>query len=299
MMDEIASLRAQLSAAEFLCHTLRDKLIKAEEQYAAAQQYHNHRIPANPYVQHANAAHAPGTALEPSIRGGVDGAAQYGSGNDDVASGASINQPTGHETGEQIDENLVPAEDGGDEVVPAEYPVPTGTELPVLSVKTVYPSLGAVKDAVTVHALAQGWTVTTKKRDRIRIVMGCRQRVDCIYHLRAESCAGGARISSYKPAHTCHGADDSHVTRHPVSHLSFLRQEVPKLLVLDKGTTTEAIQEAVFQRFGTRISKAQCAKLKGPSRQKRFAVQACGHCGVVGHNKLTCAALKDMTQSAG
>ncbi|KAI6816228.1 hypothetical protein KC332_g9580 [Hortaea werneckii] len=253
-MDEIDSLRQQLAAAESLVENLRTKLRQAEDQYAAAQHFHD---------QHLPQCHNPATALQQAsvVASGtppraVDLDPRLGpnqlSTTDDRTPTADGEQP----------------EDGDDSVPhstePFEFPLPEGTTLPSLEVKTFFPSLSAVKEAVEAYALAQGWTPHTKKRDRVRICMGCRAIKGCPYHVRAESCLEGARISSSKLAHTCGG--NVNVKRHQTSRLTFLKEEVPKFMEITPQTPAKEIQDAIFQRFGTRISLAQCTKLKGRTR---------------------------------
>ncbi|GAB1743760.1 hypothetical protein NU219Hw_g681t1 [Hortaea werneckii] len=277
-MDEIDSLRQQLAAAECLVENLRTKLRQAEDQYAAAQQFHD---------QHLPQCHNPATALQQAKQASVVASETPPRAVDPRLDSKqlSLDERTPHADGDQPedDDDSVPHS-----TEPLEFPLPEGPNLPSLEVKTVFPSLSAVKEAVEAYALAQGWTPHTKKRDRVRICMGCRAIKGCPYHVRAESCLEGARISSSKLAHTCGG--NMNVKRHQTSRLTFLKEEVPKFMEITPQTPAKEIQEAVFQRFGTRISLAQCTKLKGRTRYKRPAFQGCGRCGEGGHNRLTCRA---------
>lgn len=317
VMEEIDSLRQQLSAAEFLVNSLRGQLQRAEQQYAAAQQFHHHRMPS----RGSSAAEATPNDQDVAYVRDESRVSEHEGLERDLQS--TLNHPetpfshpqseAQNDAGDQegqaypggaIDEYLRSAgqsmqvlEDAHVQPVqpvqPAEYPVPPGTALPDISVKRIFPDLSSVKGAVEAYALAQGWTAATKKRDRLRICMGCRSVPNCPFHVRAETCAEGARISACKLLHTCQAAvlgGGPTPKRQQISRLKFLREEVPKLIELTPTTPTKDIQEAVFLRFGTRISLAQCSKLKGPTRHKRPAAQGCSRCGVQGHNKQTCKA---------
>ncbi|KAI7481968.1 hypothetical protein KC351_g6069 [Hortaea werneckii] len=254
-MDDIDSLRQQLAAAECLVDNLRTKLRQAEDQYAAAQQFHDQHLPQchNPAtaLQQASvvASETPPRAVDLDPRLGPN------------QLGTNDRTPTADGEQPEDDDDSLPRS-----TEPLEFPLPEGTSLPSLELKTFFPSLSAVKEAVEAYALAQGWTPHTKKRDRVRICMGCRAIKGCPYHVRAESCLEGARISSSKLAHTCGG--NVNVKRHQTSRLTFLKEEVPKFMEITPQTTAKHIQEAVFQRFGTRISLAQCTKLKGRTRSR-------------------------------
>jgi hypothetical protein len=308
-MDEITSLRAQLSAAEFLVNSLRAQLLRAEEQYAATRQFHRHHIPRGSTEIHAipgsaqQQARGDGDVTDQAARGDLEQQLQrafeaetprhppghhddqpYGGADDGYLPDATPNG-NGDNTGGA--ENSDSEEEAPE---PAEYPIPEGMTLPDVSVKRIFPDLSAVKSAVEAYALCQGWTPATKKRDRLRICMGCRTTRTCPFHVRAETCAEGARISSSKLLHTCqnvvHGGGVQ--KRHHVASLRFLREEVPRFMEVTPATPTKDIQEAIYARFGTRVSIGQCAKLRGRVRTKKPATQGCSRCGVQGHNKLTC-----------
>jgi len=310
-MEEIDSLRQQLAAAEFLASTLRGQLQRAEEQYAAAQQFHHHRMPSRGSSAPEAAPNDQDVArlrnesrvsehegLERDLQSTLNlpetpiHHPQSGAQND------AVGHPDAAYAGGGIDVYLPGAEQSMHllDDLPfqsAEYPIPPGATLPDISMKRIFPDLSSVKAAVEAHALAQGWTAATKKRDRLRICMGCRSVPNCPFHVRAETCADGARISACKLLHICQAVvlgGGPTPKRQQISRLKFLREEVPKLLELTPTTPTKDIQEAVFRRFGTRISLAQCSKLRGPTRHKRPAAQGCSKCGVQGHNKQTCKA---------
>ncbi|KAK6419673.1 hypothetical protein LTR81_007221 [Elasticomyces elasticus] len=293
VMEEINSLRQQLSAAQFLVNTLHAQLQRAEDQYALSQQYHTHQLPSN--AASPQRGDTRDRDIDPRLQ------------NDertlnDLLRDNPQRESVGH-TGDLDDEDFNIHDEGDDSptehVDAAEYPVPDGISLPDFTVRTIFPSLADVKTAAEAHALAQGWTVATKKRDRTRIMLGCRKTADCHYHVRAEVCTNGARISAYKPTHTCINVPDAVPKRHQVSSLRFLKEEVPKLMEFDPTTPSRDIQEAVFQRFGTRVPLGQCIKLKGRSRVKKAYVQGCSKCGVKGHNKLTCTGRGDGGASNG
>ena len=295
-MDEINSLRQQLGAAQFLANSLRTQLQRAEEAHAAAQPVQSRRAPRS-LPQGGTLHNAPNGNIDPEL------ARRQGTlSNDGTNSNAMETAHVGHHgprqnsnrAGQETESDTPPVAESG------EYPVPEGMTLPSLTLKTIYPSLADVKLAVEAHAMAQGWTVSVKKRDRLRILTGCRKTPLCTYHARAETCAAGARISAYNPIHTCLNAPIPEVAkRQKISKLNFLREEVPKLMHIDQTTKPRNIQEMVFQHFGKRPTLAQCGKLKVPKRTKRPQVQTCSQCGVVGHNKLTCTGVGNSIPGAG
>jgi len=296
-MEEINALRQQLAAAEFLVNSLRAQLQRAENQYATAQQFHHHHIPRLSSAQETRKT--PRSGLESNLQDNLEGGFAEALNGDDYApdvdrnlaghldleldGDATLNDAPGEQLDEEESEPPEPPE-------PGNFPIPEGVDLPVLEVKTVYPTLGNVKAAVEAYAVAQGWTPATKKRDHLRICMGCRTTKTCPYHIRAETCEEGARISASKLGHTCGGNAIAMPKRQQTSRLRFLHEEVPKFMELTRETPTKGIQEAVFQRYGMKISIAQCTKLRGRKRYKRPAFQGCGRCGEAGHNRATCKA---------
>ncbi|KAK5135474.1 hypothetical protein LTR08_005262 [Meristemomyces frigidus] len=299
-MEEINALRQQLAAAHFLANSLTAQLQRAEEQYAAAQQFHHRHLLGNG-----------ASVLErgENLDGGREGANLGAAQGEDHGYLPDYEQSSTERPNQSLAEVLrgddTPDRDQNEDDATAEehdtleYPDPEGTTLPTLEVKQTYPTLGDVKATVESYALAQGWTARTKKRDRLRVFMGCRSTKTCPYDVRAEMRAEGARITRVRLGHTCCTAIGSPgdpsmqpppPKRHHASRMRFLREEVPKLMELTSETPSKDIQEAVFQRFGTLIPIAQCTKLRGPSRRKKPALQGCKKCGITGHNRLTCKA---------
>ena len=298
-MEEITALRQRLAAAESLVTSLRERLVRAEVQFAAVPQP-SERCGASSSRSSDRAA-TPGAIslsnLDPSLQ-------------QVLASAPPLNNHRRHPREAALpgsaDETPAITAQSEDHIVPAvspapashvgdtaEYPVPPDVALPSLTVKTAFPTLEAAKNAVLAHASVQGWTPATRERDRLRLLMGCRSTPDCPYHVRVETCAEGARISAYKSAHNCFGATNnaSPPKRHHHSYLRFLKAEVPKLMELASTTSTREIQDVVYKHFGTRIRLSQCAKVRGPAgRPKRPFVFSCGKCGGSGHNRLTCTA---------
>ncbi|KAF2764868.1 hypothetical protein EJ03DRAFT_13922 [Teratosphaeria nubilosa] len=311
-MEQINSLRQQLAAAEFLVASLRSQLARAEAQY---HHYHSGRGTRSGTDVALTQAHSTQQS---------DGHVRTQRPQDDIIQERAFPTesnareqielrrapqpyPQGHIRRDQLDKRqagILPdnqheasgddveddAAEPGETIEPAEYPIPDGLTLPNVSVQTIFPDLGTVKAAIEAYALAQGWTPATKKRDRLRICMGCRTAPNCTFHVRAETCVEGARISASKMAHTCQTAiaGGDVPKRHHVASLRFLRQEVPKFMEITKATPTKDIQDAVLARFGTKISLAQCSKLRGRIREKKSSQQGCSKCGGHGHNKLTC-----------
>ncbi|KAH9819389.1 zinc finger protein, CCHC-type [Teratosphaeria destructans] len=312
-MEEIDSLRQQLAAAEFLVTSLRSQLARAEAHY---HHYHSGRViisrsdtdvattqaHAEQQCTHQSDSHVPTPRTQDDI------IQERAFPTEEIESRTAPQPyPQGHirrdppdkrQAGISADEQHEASGDDVEEIAaepaetiePAEYPIPEGMTLPNVSVKTIFPDLGTVKAAIEAYALAQGWTPATKKRDRLRICMGCRTAPNCTFHVRAETCVEGARISASKMAHTCQTAiaGGDVPKRHHVASLRFLRQEVPKFMEITKATPTKDIQDAVLERFGTKISLAQCSKLRGRIREKKSSQQGCSNCGGHGHNKLTC-----------
>jgi ribosomal protein L23 len=100
----------------------------------------------------------------------------------------------------------------------------------------------------------------------------------------------GAKICALKPEHNCNfRPDQSHVIRAHATNLKFLRQELPTFMTVTEKTTAKEISEAIFQRFGTRVSTKQCRHLKAtPKRKRTHTIGTCSTCGGTGHNRLTC-----------
>jgi len=137
-----------------------------------------------------------------------------------------------------------------------------------------YNSLQDVKEAVQAAALANDWVIHVKKRDRMRIIIGCRSLKECPYHVRAEAYDdNSARISSVTPFHTCHGSAGSSVKRQPASSIRFLLQEVPKLLDVHKQTAVADIQDAVLKATGQKVAPQQCRRVRSMLAQNDQVVR--------------------------
>jgi hypothetical protein len=274
MADRVEALRLQVSAAEFLLRSLQAQLRKAEEEVAVSQQ---------------------GNGVQGQVAG-----------SNNITPDTGGNEGT-HDTGlNVVGESVLPQANGfpediditdagasEDEDAPNE-PVddsPQAFQLPPLEVGTMYPNLEEVKKATIAYAISQGWTCGVDKRDKTRLLLKCRTSPACPFFLRAEQYADAARIASYRPGHTCtFQPDQSHVPRAHTTQLRFMREQLPNFLTVTGSTTPQEICEAIYQRFGTRVSLKQCRSLCiGPKRYRTPSLGTCSVCGQVGHNKKTCS----------
>lgn len=281
MDEKLKVLRQEVAAAEFLLRNLKAQLREAEEQAAAVQRgdsrLDSRNIPSSSHVR-------------PGVPGGnVDEHGPHPQGTPDghVGPQRQLNSAPHTDAGEDED-----VEDDENEDAPGEDDADIAPEfqLPPIEVGAMYPSLEEVKKAVTAHAISQGWTCRVYKRDRTRLLMRCRTGADCPFHLRAEQYVNGAKICALRPEHNCNfHPDQSHVIRAHATNLKFLRQELPTFMTVTEKTTAKEISEAIFQRFGTRVSTKQCRHLKAtPKRKRTHTIATCSTCGGTGHNRLTC-----------
>ena len=278
MDEKLKTLRQQVAAAEFLLRNLQQQLLEAEEQ--AAKQRSESRPDTH---RNATSSH---------IRPGGNNAARQGSRVPVIAPDEeaqphldAISNPHAGAGDHEIDED-----ENEDAPGEADTDLAPEFQLPSIEVGAIYPSLEDVKKAVTAHAISQGWTCRVYKRDRTRLLMRCRTADDCPFHLRAELYVHGAKICAMKPEHNCNfKADQSHVIRSHAANLKFLRQELPTFMTVTEKTTAKEISEAIFKRFGTRVSTKQCRHLKvTPKRKRTNTLGTCSTCGGTGHNRLTC-----------
>ena len=278
MDEQVKLLRQQVAAAEFLVHNLKAQLRAAEQQVVDAN---------NPPQESS------GGNVRELDRGGNE--EQY-----------LLNPETAQEDdqlqGETISSvlaNLAGGESEDDTPIGDTTGTVTDFDLPSIDIGTTYPSLEDVKQATTAHAISQGWTCGVHKRDKTRILLRCRTGPDCPFHLRAEQYMEGAKICALKPDHNCNfQPDQGHIPRSHLSRMKFLRQQLPTIMTLDAGTTAKEISEAIFQRFGTRVSVKQCQNLKpGPKRKRTPSQGTCSRCGETGHNRITCGRDTEQQQS--
>ena len=286
MDDQIALLRQQVSATEFLLKSLKTQLREAEERAASSGEGTD------------------GSSVDPSLEANRHGPAQLGSNVDG-------NQPSSghhsHQIQYEVPGYIQAAVDEDDYETNEQHDTPeddltdssAAIELPSIELGTLYPTLERVKSAVFAHAISQGWTAGVYKRDRSRLLLRCRTSEDCPFHLRAEQYPDGAKICSPKTEHSCNfQPDQSHIPRSHASSLKFLRGQLPSIMNIDANTTSKEISDAIFQRFGTRVSVKQCQHLKvGPKRKRAPSVGTCGRCGGVGHNRVTCGRNEEPSQT--
>ncbi|KAK3055590.1 hypothetical protein LTR09_003510 [Extremus antarcticus] len=282
MSEKIDSLRLQVNAAEFLLRSLQEQLKEAEqgaqqhnsEDSGIALRHAEHHMPASS----GNRGNRTRLEVNENIIFG-------GAGLDGGGGGADEDQPGFGDEDAPTDEDA-PGESVDDAA--------QAYELPPLEVGTMYPSLEEIKKATVAHAISQGWTCGVDKRDKTRLLLKCRSDPSCPFHLRAEQYEKAARVSSYKPEHTCtFQPDQSHVPRGHATKLKFMREQLPNFMRLDDSTTAQDISDAIFQRFGTRVSLKQCGSLRvGPKRKRAQGFAMCSTCGELGHNKKTCGRIR-------
>ena len=288
MDEKLKILRQEVAAAEFLLRNLKQQLREAEEQAIGAQSLDNNvRIPRpDPSL----------SSVRPGVPGGnTDGPAPNPRAPDEEArphreATSTPHAASGDHEFEGDESDDAPGEEDADINNAADF------QLPTIEVGAMYPNLEEVKKAVTAHAISQGWTSRVYKRDRTRLLMRCRTGADCPFHLRAEQYENGAKVCALKPDHNCSfQPDQSHVIRAHATSLKFLRRELPTIMTVTEKTTAREISDAIFQRFGTRVSAKQCRHLKmTPKRKRTQTLGTCGICGGTGHNRLTCG--RDMEQ---
>lgn len=286
MDDQVKSLRQQVAAAEFLVRSLKTQLREAEERAASRQPVDG----SNNRSQETNPSHH--RAADPSENiGGNRGNAEAAQNRDGGLEGETISS---------VLANLADGE-GSDDDAPGEGAnnCSTGFHLPSIDVGTTYATLEDIKQAVVAHAVSQGWTCGVHKRDKTRLLLRCRTGTDCPFHLRAEQYAEAARICSLKREHNCNfQPDQSHVARSHISRMKFLREQLPTFMALNANTTASEISDAIFQRFGTRVSVKQCQNLRlGPKRRRAASMGTCSKCGAIGHNRITCGRVTEQQHS--
>lgn len=286
MSDKIEALRLQVHAAEFLLRSLQEQLKDAEQQATLQQQHDGEEsgIALRDAEHHLTTAsggngRAIGTRLDINDDTAIEDAA-FDGGDEGPSDFDNEDAPTEEDApGESVDDAA------------------PDLQLPPLEVGTMYPSLEEVKKATVAHAISQGWTCGVDKRDRTRLILKCRSDPACPFHLRAEQYETAARVVGYKPQHTCtFHTDQSHVPRGHVTKLKFLREQLPNFMTLNEKTTAQEICDAIYQRFGTRVSLKQCRGLQvGPRRKRAPAFAMCSTCGEIGHNKRSCGRVAEAT----
>lgn len=291
MDSEVRLLQQQVAATEFLLQSLRNQLRAAEERAASREE--------------TNAPPSTRTAQSTSTSTTRNTGESSGNNFDANETRAATSQNGSVHISSETSRTAIPGagseENGDDEDAPGEESIDDAPAfaLPSIEEGTTYPTLGDIKTAVTAHAISQGWTCGVHKRDKTRIVLRCRTGTDCPFHLRAEQYGEFARICTLKPIHSCSfQPDQSHIPRSHASSLQFLRQQLPTFMTVDVNTTSQEISDAIFKRFGTRVTLKQCRHLKpGPRRKKAPSVSCCSKCGGVGHKRTTCGRVSEPQQT--
>jgi hypothetical protein len=275
MDEQIKSLRQQVAAAEFLLHSLQTQLKEAEERVAANAQQQQRANNVGSAPRHSGANNIPA-----SRRGGNEGESALDPGltlYEQPVSRTDVHgvigaAGEGEEASPDVDDDA-PGENIDDSA--------QVFQLPSLEIGLTYSSLEDVKRAAIAHAISQGWTCGVDKRDKTRLLLKCRSAAACPFHLRAEQYENGARIASYKPEHSCEfKPDQSHIPRGHATSVRFLREQLPTFMTVDENTTAQEISDAIFHRFGTRVSLKQCRSLRtAPKRKRKPSLGTCGTCG--------------------
>lgn len=285
MDARINVLREQVAAARFLLNSLQSQLHEAENE-AAARRIQSNNIQQTNRNQIATTQELTGSALtnqhdgNPAVARSLHDHTEYvGPSLEDqsnILDQGNLTFINDDEENDALGETIL---------------TQTSTfDLPSLEIGHIYPSLESVKAAARAHAVTQGWTCGVQKRDKTRILLKCRSDISCPFFVRAEVCENGARIVSYRPKHSCtFQIDQSHIPRGHAASLEYMRDQLPTFMEVTAETSAKEIGDAIFERFGTRVSVKQCQKLRsGPKRKRKPTMATCGRCGGVGHNVKTC-----------
>ncbi|KAI4125149.1 MAG: hypothetical protein LQ347_005473 [Umbilicaria vellea] len=164
--------------------------------------------------------------------------------------------------------------------------------MPTIEQGQHFPTLSEFKKALREWAIERNFTPSILDSDSHRVRAGCRSSPDCPFRIRANFNEkwGYARVTTCDDIHNCVSTSQelvSQTIRRPeASKLKFLVEAVPKLLTIDKDTTTATIIDAVERKYGQKIALRQAQKVKQllvPKTRK-----PCRHCGRTGHNRHRC-----------
>ena len=164
--------------------------------------------------------------------------------------------------------------------------------MPAIEQGQHFPTLIEFKKALREWAIERNFTPSILDSDSHRVRAGCRSSPDCPFRIRANFNEkwGYARVTTCDDVHNCVSTSQelvSQTIRRPeASKLKFLVEAVPKLLTIDKDTTTATIIDAVERKYGQRIALRQAQKVKQllvPKTRK-----PCRHCGLTGHSRHRC-----------
>lgn len=164
--------------------------------------------------------------------------------------------------------------------------------MPAIEQGQHFPTLSEFKKALREWAIERNFTPSILDSDSHRVRAGCRSTPDCPFRIRANFNEkwGYARVTTCDDVHNCVSTSQelvSQTIRRPeASKLKFLVEAVPKLLTIDKDTTTATIIDAVERKYGQKIALRQAQKVKQllvPKTRK-----PCRHCGRTGHSRHRC-----------
>ena len=158
-----------------------------------------------------------------------------------------------------------------------------------------FASLIDFKKALHEWAVEENFTTAILDSDTHRVRAGCRSSPDCPFRIRANfhEKLGFAKVTTVDHVHNCATAGQvasQDIKRAETCKLKFLLEVVPKLLTVDRETSTKTIMEVVERRYGQKIALRQAQKVKAhlapPSKEP------CGLCGKAYHRSGRCPQLR-------
>ena len=164
--------------------------------------------------------------------------------------------------------------------------------MPAIEQGQRFPTLIEFKKALREWAIERNFTPSILDSDSHRVRAGCRSSPDCPFRIRANFNEkwGYAKVTTCDDVHNCVSTSQelvSQTIRRPeASKLKFLVEAVPKLLTIDKETTTATIIDAVEKKYGQKIALRQAQKVKQLLVPK--TTKPCRYCGLTGHSRHRC-----------
>ena len=164
-----------------------------------------------------------------------------------------------------------------------------------------FSSLIDFKKALHEWAVEENFTPAILDSDTHRVRAGCRSSPDCPFRIRANfhEKLGFAKVTTVDHVHNCATAGQvasQDIKRAETCKLKFLLEVVPKLLTVDRETSTKTIMEVVERRYGQKIALRQAQKVKAhlapPSKEP------CGLCGKAYHRSGRCPQLRSSTSDS-
>ncbi|MCJ1371761.1 hypothetical protein MMC20_002980 [Loxospora ochrophaea] len=161
-----------------------------------------------------------------------------------------------------------------------------------------FPSLADFKKALLEWAVEKNFTPSILDSDARRVRAGCRSSPGCPFRIRANLVEerGYCKVTTCEDVHTCTSTSGNQdIPRPAASKMKFLLDAVPKLLVVNRDTTTISIIEAVEQRYGQRIALRQAQKVKQQLVPRPRG--PCNYCGAPDHTSGSCPQNRCSTSS--